>query len=37
MRQIYTRKITVEEGIFVNSFGAAIKGLQLKEHFSDQT
>jgi cystathionine beta-synthase len=33
---VYTRKIALEEGIFVgNSAGAAIKGLiQLKEHFS---
>jgi len=32
---VYTRKIAVEEGIFVgNSAGAAVKGLlQLKEHF----
>ncbi|HBK82954.1 MAG TPA: cystathionine beta-synthase [Flavobacterium sp.] len=32
---VYTRKIAIEEGIFVgNSAGAAIKGLlQLKEHF----
>ena len=35
---IYTRKIALEEGIFVgNSAGAAIKGLlQLKEHFKPE-
>ena len=35
---VYTRKITLEEGIFVgNSAGAAIKGLlQLKEHFKPE-
>jgi cystathionine beta-synthase len=35
---VYTRKIAVEEGIFVgNSAGAAIKGLlQLKEHFKPE-
>ncbi|MEM0577934.1 pyridoxal-phosphate dependent enzyme [Flavobacterium polysaccharolyticum] len=35
---VYTRKIALEEGIFVgNSAGAAIKGLlQLKEHFNPE-
>lgn len=35
---VYTRKIALEEGIFVgNSAGAAIKGLlQLKEHFKQE-
>lgn len=35
---VYTRKLAVEEGIFVgNSAGAAIKGLlQLKEHFKPE-
>ena len=35
---VYTRKIALEEGIFVgNSAGAAVKGLlQLKEHFSPE-
>lgn len=35
---VYTRKLTLEEGIFVgNSAGAAIKGLlQLKEHFKSE-
>ena len=35
---VYTRKIALEEGIFVgNSAGAAIKGLlQLKEHFKPE-
>ena len=35
---VYTRKIALEEGIFVgNSAGAAIKGLlQLKEHFTPE-
>lgn len=35
---VYTRKIALEEGIFVgNSAGAAVKGLlQLKEHFGPE-
>jgi cystathionine beta-synthase len=33
---VYTRRIALEEGIFVGNSGAAIKGLQLKDHFKPE-